>query len=63
MTDCNRCDIVVGEHTVTAQVAGQPILFKHRGQDWTIGEGADLGAIILAACTLLDFERGRSNER
>ena len=60
-TDTNRCDVNVGQHTITAEVDGQPVLFRTRGHDWTVGEGAELGDIILAAVTLLDFEQGKQS--
>lgn len=60
-TDTNRCDIIVSQHVITAQVSGQDILFKTKGNDWTVSADADLGDIILAACTLLDFEREKTS--
>lgn len=57
MTCTNRCDVVATEYTVAAQIAGRDILFKTKGHDWTVCPDAELGDIILAACTLLDYER------
>ena len=51
-----RIDIHRGDHVVSTFLGEQPILSKHRGGEWTVAEGVDLGDLILAASALLDLE-------
>lgn len=51
-----RVDIHRGEHVIATYIGEQAILSRHRGGDWIVAEGTDLGDLILAASALLEFE-------
>ena len=55
----NRCDVVVGQHTVEAYVGSTLVLSKFRNRPWTVGDDASLGDIAIAVVALMDFYDGR----
>ena len=59
----NRVDIRATENTVSAWIGDLEVLSKHRGRPWQVGEDVtDLGDVVTAAVTLMDWARERGRQ-